>query len=295
MTSPAVSHSVRGAALLGGLALAWGSNFLWIKVGLGGFTPVGLTFLRLVVGASVLLLIIAARRHRLPGDLRTWGQLAVLALLGNAAPYLLFALGETRVDSAIAGALNSTTPLWTLLLGLVIGTQRRPVLVQVLGFLIGFGGCLVIFAPWQATDIDAVGALVCLAAALCYGISYVYIGRYLANTRHSPLVLATGQLLLAPVWLAALLPFGGLSIGTPSMSALAALLVLGIVGTGIAHVINYALIRHDGAASASLVGYLLPVVAIAFGAVFASEPVTLTLAFGTAAVLVGVALSRLRR
>lgn len=289
-----MSHSVRGNVLLGALALAWGSNFLWIKVSLEGFTAVGLTFFRLVIGAVVLFVIVAARRDSLPRGLRTWGHIAVAALVANAAPYLLFALGETSVDSSIAGALNSTAPLWTLFLGVALGVQHRLARSQVLGFVLGFLGCLVIFSPWSATNVDSLGALACLAAAVSYGLSYLYIGKYISDMAYGPVVLAACQILVSSGWLALLLPFGGLVRGIPPLSAWVSLIILGAVGTGLAYVVNYALIRHDGAASASLVSYLLPVVAIALGALFISEPLTWSLVAGTAAVLAGVALSRRR-
>ncbi|AOS65277.1 DMT family transporter [Actinoalloteichus hymeniacidonis] len=281
----------RGTVLLAVLALAWGSNFLWIKIALEGFDPITLTFGRLVLGALVLFAIVGVRRERLPRDAATWGHLAVAALLANAAPYLLFAVGETRVDSGIAGALNATTPLWTLLLASALRTQNRPTTAQAAGFLLGFLGCLLVFQPWTTNGIDLVGALICLAAAFSYALSYLYIGRHLAPRELSPVALSAGQLLAAAALLALALPFGDPETTTFTAPAITALLVLGVLGTGLAYIVNYALIRTDGAPQASLVSYLLPAIAVVLGALFLGEPLTATL-IGVVVILFGVAVSR---
>jgi uncharacterized membrane protein len=120
----------RGTLLVLALALVWGANFLWIKVALGVFSPVQVTVVRVVLGAVLLVgVAVARRRVALPSQVRVWGHLFVAALMGNAVPYLAFALGETRVDSGIAGALNATTPLWTLVLSVLV-RYSAPSVVQ---------------------------------------------------------------------------------------------------------------------------------------------------------------------
>src|SRR5215472_6632644 len=92
------------------LAAVWGSSFLWIKLALRGLSPVEVTLARLLLGATVLFIIVAARRHPLPRSPVLWSHIAVAAAFGNAAPYLLFALGEQNVSSSTAGILNATSP-----------------------------------------------------------------------------------------------------------------------------------------------------------------------------------------
>src|SRR5262249_46329703 len=129
---------------LAGLALMWGSTYLWIKVALDGFTPVQVTIIRSALGA-VVLVAVAARLPRGP----IWRRIAIAAFFCNALPYALFSMAERTVDSGIAGVLNATTPLWSLLIGFGIGTERRPRPARLAGLLLGFAGVLVIFAPWQ--------------------------------------------------------------------------------------------------------------------------------------------------
>ena len=164
--------------------------------------------------------------------------------------------------------------------------------VQWAGMFLGFGGAVLIFSPWRADAAPLPGVLACLAAAASYGVSYIYMGRYLTNRGLPPLVLSTGQLIAAIGLLLLATPFGGLTTPTWRADALVALLALGIIGTGLAYVINYRIITDDGPVLASTVTYLLPVVAVILGALVLNEPITLPLAIGVAIVLAGVALTR---
>ena len=116
------------------------------------------------------------------------------------------------------------------------------------------------------------------------------MGRYLTNRGLPPLVLSAGQLIAASGLLVLATPFGGLAAPTWRPDAIAALVLLGVIGTGIAYVINYRIITDDGPVLASTVTYLLPVVAVILGALVLAEPITLQLAAGVAVVLAGVAL-----
>jgi drug/metabolite transporter (DMT)-like permease len=288
-----MTTSRQGIVLVALLALIWGSNFLWIKVALDGLSPVQLTFARMAAGALVLAVIVRARSESIPTDRKFIGNITVAALVGNAVPYLLFAIGEQTVDSAMAGVLNATTPLWTVLIAVLAGQERNPTGTRLIGLAVGFIGALVIFQPWKLDGGENIGGqLACLAAAASYGLSYVYIARFLTPRRLSPFVLAYGQTIAATVLLVpALLVAGRQSIDLDG-SVLGALAMLGFVGTGVAYVINYAIIARDGATAASTVTYLLPAVAVALGATVLGEPITAAMLIGTGIVLVGVALAR---
>ncbi len=248
----------------------------------------------MVLGALVLLAVVAIRREKLPADLPTWGHLFVAALVANAVPYLLFALGETRVDSGIAGALNATTPLWTLAVVFLARLSSRLNGLQVLGLVLGFLGSLLIFAPWAADSVDTLGTLFCLLAALSYGISYLYMSKYLIPKNLTPTVLSTSQLVAASVLVALTLPFDTADAPTWSWVPWLSLAILGVFGTGLAYIINYALIRTEGPVGASVVTYLVPVASVALGAVFLSESVPLLSLLGIAVILLGVWASRRR-
>lgn len=282
------------AGRIAALALLWGSSFVWIKLSLRGLTPTQILVTRLALGASTLLVILRARGERLPSDRATWLHLVCAALFGNVVPYLLFAVAEQQVDSGVAGMLNATTPLWTVVLAVATRQHRHPSIMQFVGVVVGLVGTALIFAPWTAgTQFTSRGALLCLLAATSYAISYVYIARFLATTGNNPLALSAGQLLAAtgPALLA-LPTFDGLRAPHWRVDAIASVVILGVLGTGLAYVLNYRIISDDGAIAASVVIYLLPVVAIILGAVMLGESLTGHALLGVLVVLVGVATTR---
>lgn len=279
---------------MGLLALFWGSSFLWIKMGLASFTPVQMTFIRVVLGASVLVALCYAGGRRLPRDRRLWGHLVVAALIGNAIPFTLFGIGEQTVDSGVAGVLNATTPLWVLLIAIMLRAERDLSATKVGGLVLGFLGTLLIFSPWEA-EISGTGALLILVAAICYGISFAYIGRFVSGRGVAPIALSASQILSATGLMALAMPVQGLDPVHLRWDAVIAVAILGVFGTGFAFALNYRLITDEGPTNAAAVGYLLPVVSVLLGALFLDEALTSHVIAGMVVVLGGVALTRVRR
>jgi drug/metabolite transporter (DMT)-like permease len=277
------------------LALIWGSGFLWIKLADRGFSAVEVTLARLALGAAVLFAIVLTRRETIPRSGRLWAQIAVAALVANAAPYLLFALAEQTVNSSTAGIINATTPLWTVVLALAVRHQKTVTGWQAAGLLAGFAGAVLIFTPWHtAGGLLSAGGLECLAASVSYAVSYIYMDRFLARRGIGSVVLSACQLAAAAVMLAIALGVSGVQTPHVTAESAAAVAVLGIVGTGFAYVLNYQIITSEGATVASTVTYLLPVVAIVLGVLVLGESITVTTLAGIALVLAGVALTRSR-
>jgi drug/metabolite transporter (DMT)-like permease len=247
----------------------------------------------MALGAAVLVSILRIRGLGLPAGWATWGHLAVAALFGNAIPYLLFGIGELTVSSATAGVINASTPLWTVLLTVLAYRSGRSAKQNAWSLAFGFAGVLLIFSPWRyGSEIASWGGLACLAAAASYGVSYVYIGRYLTQQRLGALSMAAGQLICATAITLAVVPM----IGWPSpqweLGPVLAVGVLGAFGTGIAYVLNYRIITDDGPTAASIVVYLLPVVAVILGMVVLGERPELQVIAGMMIVLIA---ARLRR
>jgi drug/metabolite transporter (DMT)-like permease len=275
------------------LALIWGSAFLWIKLADHGFSAVEVTLARLALGAAVLFAIVRVRREQVPHSGRLWAQIAVAALFANAVPYLLFAVAEQTVNSSTAGIINATTPLWTVVLALAVRHQESVSGWQAAGLVVGFAGAVLIFTPWHtAGGLFSPGGLECLAASVSYAVSYIYMDRYLARRGIGPVVLSACQLAAAAVMLAIALGVSGVQTPHVTVENVAAIAVLGIIGTGFAYVLNYQIITSEGATVASTVTYLLPVVAIVLGVLVLGESVTVTTLAGIALVLAGVALTR---
>jgi drug/metabolite transporter (DMT)-like permease len=277
------------------LACLWGSNFLLIKVSLDGLSPIQIVLARMATGALVLLAFIALRGEALPREPRMWAHIAVAAVIANLIPYFLFGWGEQRVDSAVAGTLNATTPLFTVTLAVATATEAALTLRRAGGLALGFLGAVVIIAPWRDVSGSAAGALACLAAAASYAVSYIYMRRNLTGRGTSPIVLATSQLTAGAVMLVLTAPLVARQAVKLDADVIASVLALGTLGTGVAYILNYRLIQDEGATTASTVTYLLPIVAVTLGAAVLGEAITWNLFAGTTIVLAGVALSETRR
>ena len=275
------------------MAAIWGFSFFFIKVGDEALSPLQVALGRMATGSAVLLLILAAQRQRLPRDIHLWGRLAVIALLLNAAPFTLFAYGEQHVTSVLAGIWNATTPLLTLLAALAILPEERPTRERVAGLAIGFFGVLIVLGVWRGLGGAALlGNLACLGAACCYGLGYPFSKRFLTSRPESGLVLSTAQLLCGTVELAVVTPFFTTMPAALPVHVALSVLCLGALGTGVAYVLNYGLIRDAGATTTSTVTYMVLLFSIAVGVLFLGERLTWYQPLGALVVVLGVATSQ---
>jgi drug/metabolite transporter (DMT)-like permease len=272
------------------LTSVWGASFLFIKVADRDLAPVDVALGRVALGAAVLVAALALSRGRLPRGVDAWRQLAFVAAVGNAAPFTLFAYGETRISSVLAGLWNATTPLLVLLVATFMLPEERPTGRRVAGLLAGFAGVVMVLGPWRGVGgSELLGQLMCLGAATCYGVAFPYTRRYLAGRPDSGMALSAGQLLCATAQLAVVTVFvGGAPRGLSAAAALS-LLALGALGTGLAYILNYAIVRAAGATTAATVTYLVPIVSTALGVIVLGESVTWNQPVGAAIALGAVA------
>jgi drug/metabolite transporter (DMT)-like permease len=290
VTDSATATSWRPRFVL--LALIWGSSFLSIKVALEVLSPIQVAFVRVALGAIVLLVALAVLRQRLPAGRVVWGHLFVIALFGNSIPFLLLAEGETRISSVLAGIWNATTPLLTLVVATFMLPDERPTPRRVAGLLAGFAGVLVVLGPWRKVGGgELTGQLMCLGAAACYGIAFPYTRRFVAGRPDSGVALSAGQLIWSSIQLGVVTAIVG---GAPShvpLDPVLAMLALGVLGTGLAYILNYVVVRLAGATTASTVTYLVPLVSTALGIAVLSEHLVWNQPVGAALVLASVAFS----
>jgi drug/metabolite transporter (DMT)-like permease len=276
--------------LLGAL---WGCSFWWIKLGLRAMSPVDVAFTRLAAGATALLVITAITRTPLPRTWEKWRHLFILAVLLNSAPFTLFSYGETHISAVLAGLINACTPLTTLIVALFILRHEsfRPMIVAGLG--IGLLGVLVVIGVWNgfgASQLLGIGA--CLGAVVCYGFGFTYARSHLSSLPDKPVALAAGQVLCGTLQLLPFsLAFGHVHAHRP-LSSLLALGALGILGTGVAYILNFDIVRHASATVASSVTYLTPVFAVVVGVAFLGESLSWNEPLGALLILVGVAFTQ---
>lgn len=275
-----------------GLGSFWGTSFLLIKVALDGLPPLAIALARCVAGALTLWVYVLLSRRRVPRDLGTWWRLAVAAVFAAALPFALFSWGELHVTSALAGVYNATTPLFTVLFAIAVLPAERATRTRVLGLLLGTVGVVVVLGPWRGAGTNTVlGQLACLGAGASYGVGLVWVRKHVSPLGLDVVVQTVCQLTVASVLLAVAVPFGGGEVDlTPRV--VGAVLALGALGTGIALIVYNSLIRDVGATGTSLVTFIVPVVAVALGAVALDEPVTWNLFAGAVVVVAGVRLAR---
>jgi drug/metabolite transporter (DMT)-like permease len=237
--------------------------------------------------------VLAAQRRAAPVDLRLWWHAGVVAVLLNSLPFTLIAYGESHVSSVHAGVLTACTPLFTLGIAMVVLPGERPSSRRLAGLALGLVGVLIVVdLAGSATSVGLLGGAAVLLAAACYGAGYVYTRRFLSGRPESGAVLSTVQITLAALQLAAVtLVVDGIP-RWPGTKAIAALVVLGVLGTGLAYVLNFAVIRRTGPTVASTVTYLVPLWSTVLGALLLSEVVGWRTLVGGMLIIAGVAVSR---
>jgi drug/metabolite transporter (DMT)-like permease len=275
-------------------ACCWGASFLFIKWGLEGLSPAQVALARVLLGSLFLGGWLLVTRTRLPRDLVTWGHMAVLGLFFCFLPFTLFAWAETRIDSGLAAVLNATTPLWTLVLVLAFLPVERVTLRKALGLVVGFGGVLVVAMPDLVAGAGGTlaGQLACLAATACYGVALVWVRRFVIPRGVQPLVIAFGQVACGLGWCLLAAPFLSRDPVDLTPTVVGAMVALGVLGTGLAFVLNTAVTAGLGATFASTVTYLSPVIGVVLGALVLGEEVTVAGAVGGGVVILGVAVGQ---
>ncbi|GAA0599868.1 DMT family transporter [Kribbella sandramycini] len=279
------------------LAAIWGCSFLFISVGVRELPPLYLALGRVLAGAVVLLAFLAIKRESLPRDPKLWLHSFVVGAVGSAIPWTLFGYGEERIPSLLAGIWNGITPLVVLPIAVLIFRTETFSIQRGLGLVVGFGGMLVVLGAWNVSGgADLVGQLLCMLAAVCYGIAVPYQKRFLAGTTLSGTALSATLLLCATLQLAIVAPL--ITRQSPpmpwtlSIETVASVLALGALGSGIAFVLSMRNIRLIGASRASMVTYLMPIFSILVGVLVLREHITWYQPVGGLVVLLGVAISQ---
>jgi len=275
----------RAWLLMGSLAALWGASYLFIKVALDdGLAPVFIVFVRLALGAAVLVPI--ARHQGALGVLRAHpGAIAFMAIVQVVLPFLLITYGERHIASSLAGILVAAAPIFTAVLAARYDADERPRGIAAAGVLMGIFGVVLLFGVDLSGDAKALaGGLMVLLASLGYAVGGLFLKHRL---RGVPAVgIAASTLVVGTIVLAPALPFV-LPEAMPSATAAGSLLLLGAGGTGIAFAIFYTLIASIGPSRATLVAYIAPGFAVVYGVWLLSEPLTAGALLGLGLILVG--------
>jgi len=267
-----------------GISLIWGGSFLFMAIGLEAFAPGLVTWLRVGLGAVTLAAVPGARRRI---DREDRGRLVALSFLWVAIPFTLFPLAQRTIDSGVAGMLNGTTPLFAAAVAAVL-LRRLPARTVLVGLVVGFAGVVAISLPQLEHGSGLGGTLLVLGATLCYGFA-LNIAAPLQQ-RYGSLVIMAHMLGLAAVWTT---PLGvaALAGSTFRWGPFVAVVVAGVLGTGLAFVMMGSLVGRAGPTRASFTTYVIPAVAVLLGAVVRHETVAAASVAGIVLVVAGAVLA----
>ena len=289
MSNPKMSAADWGIIML--LSLLWGGAFFMIELGLRGFPPITLVFLRMALAVPPMLLTLKVMGHRLPGDLKSWQQLFILGAINAALPFILFFWGQTQIDSGLASILNATTPLWGVVTAHFLTRDEKATPARIIGVFLGLAGITVMVGTDALSGMsgNVLAQMACLAATFFYALAAVY-ARTLSQSTMTPLVVATGQvitaaLIMLPIMLAVDQPW---TLPTPEWDAWAGAIGLAIPSTAIAYVFYFRLIDKAGASNAMLVAFIMPVIAVVLGLAALGETVEPKEAAGAVLIALGL-------
>jgi drug/metabolite transporter (DMT)-like permease len=275
-------------ALFAMIGSIWGSSFLFMAIGLEAFQPGLVTWLRILFGAALLWSLPGVRTRIDRDDL---GPLLILAVSWVVIPFTLFPLAQGSVNSAIAGMLNGAAPIFTAVVATIL-FRKVPGPRQLIGIPIGFLGvaAIALSAAGHGSS-EALGVALILIATVCYGIAFNIAAPLQQRYGSLPVmarILAIGGVLTAPLGLSSI-PGSRFT-----WSALLAMAAVGVLGTGVAFVLMGRLVGRVGATRASIVGYLIPVVALLLGVLILGDEVGPFALVGVALVIAGAYLTSRR-
>jgi drug/metabolite transporter (DMT)-like permease len=277
-----------GAFLL--LGSIWGSSFLWIKLALTELGPFTLVAFRLLFGVLGMVLVLWLKRPTFPRDRKTLALLVLMGLTNTALPFTLISWGQLSIDSGVASILNSTTPLFTLVIAHFFLDDERMNLPRAIGLLVGFLGIVLLFSRdlgLEGFRSGLLGQAAVLAAAISYAGSSVMARR---SFRAVPLLVqASVPLFVADglIWAGALVLEAPIKIPQLPLTWFA-LMWLGFLGSCLAYLLYFYLLTHEGSTRTTLVTYMFPVIGVGLGVLFLGESLDARLVIGALLVVAGI-------
>lgn len=283
--TPAIEY-----ALLGLLAVLWGSSYILIGIAVTEITPITLIALRVGGAAVFLALVMIYRRQRMPREPGVWAMFGVQAVFNSIGAWTVLAWGQQYVSAGLASVLNSTSPIFVFAFTALFTSREVLGRRQLAGAVIGLAGVILIVGidTLNGLGVSVGGQLACLLGAIFYAGAAIY-GRRLAHV--GALQTAFGTM----VWATAVLTPLAFVVEDPAalrpgFAALGAAMVLAVLCTGTALLIYFRLVRTLGPLGVASQSYLRAGVGVVLGAVFLGEIPTLPVALGLVTAILGVAL-----
>jgi drug/metabolite transporter (DMT)-like permease len=278
----------RDWSLLCVLSILWGGSFFFNGAALRELPPLTLVFLRVGLGAAILLPLLRMQGIGFPEGMAGWKPFVAIGLLNNVIPFSLIVIGQTFIPSGLASILNATTPMFAVLVMAAAGEEALQ-MRRVAGVALGLFG-VIILRGWgiEARPGQGLGILLCLGGALSYGFAALAARRLLKDS--PPLGTATFQLMASTVMMAIIA--GAVEqpwqLAIPSLTTWLAVLGLAALSTALAYIVFFQIVRRSGASNVMLVTLLIPVTAILLGWLVLGESISMREIAG--AIVIGSAL-----
>lgn len=264
----------RDWSLLAVLSVLWGGSFFFNGAALRELPPLTLVFLRVALGAVILLPLLRVQGISFPKGIAGWRAFVVIGLLNNVIPFSLIVIGQTFIPSGLASILNATTPLFAVLVMAAVGEEALQAR-RVAGVALGLAG-VIILRGWgiETRTGQGLGILLCLGGALSYGFAALAARRLLKDS--PPLGTATFQLMASTAMMAIVAaameqPW---RLPAPGVATWLAVLGLATLSTALAYIVFFQIIQRSGATNVMLVTLLIPVTAILLGWLVLGEPIS---------------------
>jgi drug/metabolite transporter (DMT)-like permease len=274
--------------------LIWGASFLFIELSLSFLSPVGVAFWRTLFGALSMVIVILVLRSKLPSSFEAWKRLTIAGILMSSAPFVLFAYAQTQVTSVLAAIINAVTPIATVIVILLAFRTEKLKPHVIAGIVVGLIGVFVVLGAWQGFGSNSpIAVLALIAAITLYGFGTPYVRKYVTPLNLSTEVSVFGQigtasLTLLPVYLLS----GPAFTAVPKPEAVASIVALGALGSGISYLFYYKVLDIVGSAIASSVTYITPVIAVLLGVLLLGEKLNWYEPVGGLIVILGAAISQ---
>lgn len=272
------------------LVFMWGTSFLVTSIAVDQFSPIQISTLRITLGAFTLLLAARIKGKKLPRDLTSWFYLALFGVVGNALPFFLISWGQQSVSSGTTGVLMAFMPLITMILAHYLVENEHLNRYKILGCCLSFCGVALLLGPQIEGSHSIFAQLAIFCAASSYAANTILIRKL---PKFDPIVGGAGMLIAASLISMPVAIYQGFdNINSPTSSAIYAVIWLGVVPTGMASILYFALVERAGPSFIANVNYLIPVLAFFSGIAVLGEEVTVLSLVSVAIILCGIAITR---
>lgn len=265
----------------------WGSSFLWIKIALQEVNPFMLVFFRVLFASAGLTAYFIFLHRKL--TLKSWWVFAVIGFFNVAFPFVLISWAETHISSGLASILNSTVPLFTMIIASFFFKEDRITLARGIGLVVGFSGVLILsYTKLEGnSDLQTLGIIAMLVAACAYGASTVFarrVDKFVTPEEHS-----LGQMLAGLLFITPFMFLTNSPILLPQIPITwIAFAWLGLIGSFVAPVLWFIMIYDIGPSRTSMVTYMFPLVGVLLGIIFLGETMSWQIYVGGLLVLAGI-------